>query len=60
MRKIRKILILWILIKKTNCNGVIKLYGDQCVQKNDAEYIYYVLMELANIDWENEIKKRSE
>ena len=52
--------LLFDFIKKTNCNGVIKLYGDQCVQKNDAEYIYYVLMELANIDWENEIKKRSE
>ena len=52
--------LLFNFIKKTNSNGVIKLYGDQCVQKNDAEYIYYVLMELANIDWENEIKKRSE
>ena len=52
--------LLFNFIKKTNSNGVIKLYGDQCVQKNEAEYIYYVLMELANIDWENEIKKRSE
>jgi tRNA A-37 threonylcarbamoyl transferase component Bud32 len=47
-------------IKKTNCTGVIRLYGDQCEQKNQAEYIYYVLMELASIDWENEIKKRSQ
>ena len=52
--------ILFNFIKKTNSNGVIRLYGDQCEQKNEAEYIYYVLMELANIDWENEIKKRSE
>ena len=52
--------LLFNFIKKTNSNGVIKLYGDQCVQKNDAEYIYYVLMELASIDWEKEIKKRSE
>ena len=52
--------ILFNFIKKTHCNGVIKLYGDQCEQKNEAEYIYYVLMELANIDWESEIKKRSE
>ena len=52
--------ILFSFIKKTHCNGVIKLYGDQCEQKNQAEYIYYVLMELANIDWENEIKKRNE
>ena len=52
--------ILFNFIKKTHCNGVIRLYGDQCEQKNEAEYIYYVLMELANIDWESEIKKRSE
>ena len=52
--------LLFNFIKKTNSNGVIKLYGDQCVQKNDAEFIYYVLMELASIDWEKEIKKRSE
>ena len=52
--------ILFNFIKKTNCNGVIKLYGDQCEQKNEAEFIYYVLMELASIDWESEIKKRSE
>ena len=52
--------LLFNFIKETNSSGVIKLYGDQCEQKNEAEYIYYVLMELANIDWENEIKKRSE
>ena len=52
--------LLFNFIKKTNSNGVIRLYGDQCEQKNEAEYIYYVLMELASIDWENEIKKRSE
>ena len=52
--------ILFNFIKKTHSNGVIKLYGDQCEQINEAEYRYYVLMELANIDWENEIKKRSE
>ena len=52
--------LLFNFIKKTHSNGVIRLYGDQCEQKNEAEYIYYVLMELANIDWEIEIKKRSE
>ena len=52
--------LLFNFIKKTNSNGVIRLYGDQCEQKSEAEYIYYVLMELANIDWEKEIKKRSE
>ena len=46
--------------EKTNLlfNFIKKL--DQCEQKNEAKYIYYVLMELANIDWEIEIKKRSE
>ena len=47
-------------LKKTHSSGVIKLYGDQCEQKNEAEFIYYVLMELASSDWEKEIKKRSE
>ena len=45
-------------LKKTHSSGVIKLYGDQCEQKNEAEFIYYVLMELASSDWEKEIKKR--
>ena len=52
--------LLFNFIKKTHSNGVIKIYGDQCDQRNQAEYIYYVLMELADIDWENEIKKRRE
>ena len=52
--------LLFNFIKKTHSNGVIKLYGDQCEQRNQAEYIYYVLMELADNDWENEIKKRKE
>ena len=52
--------LLFNFIKKTNCNGVIRLYGDQCMKKNEGEFLYYVLMELANIDWEMEIKKRSE
>ena len=29
--------LLFNFIKKTNSNGVIRLYGDQCEQKNEAE-----------------------
>ena len=52
--------LLFNFIRKTQCNGVTKIYGVQCEKKNEAEYNYYVLMELADIDWEKEIKKRSE
>ena len=52
--------LVYNFIKETHCNGVIKTYGAQCEKKNEAEYTYYVLMELADIDWEKEIKKRSE
>ena len=48
------------LIKKTKTNGVIKIYGAQCIKITSAEYHFYVLMELANIDWDKEIKKRKE
>lgn len=52
--------LLFNFIKKTNSNGVIKVYGAQCEKKNESEFNYYVLMELAEVDWENEIKSRSE
>ena len=59
-------------IKKTGNNGVIKIYGSQykeieesnpdnseeTKEKNNYEYNFYVLMELAEIDWEKEINKR--
>ena len=45
--------------KKTKCNGVIKTYGDCSVKKND-QYFYYEIMELAEKDWEKEIKKRNQ
>ncbi len=46
-------------LKKTNSNGVIKIYGSQCKKINN-EYNFYVLMELAERDWEKEIKERKE
>ena len=52
--------LVYDLIKSTNTKGVIKIYGSQCLKINSAEYHFYVLMELAEIDWEKEIKKRKE
>ena len=46
-------------IKKTECNGVIKIYGNKIEQINENQYIYYVLMELALIDWEKELNERN-
>ena len=48
------------LVKQTNIEGIIKVYGAQCIKINSAEFHFYVLMELAETDWENEIKKRKE
>ena len=48
------------LLNKTNIKGIIKVYGSQCIKVNNAEYHFYVLMELAEIDWEKEIKKRKD
>ena len=50
--------LLYNFIQNTKCDGVIKVYGAQCEKKKEGEYIYYVLMELAGADWENEIKNR--
>ena len=52
--------LVYDLINKTNIKGIIKVYGAQCIKINNAEYHFYVLMELAEIDWEKEIKKRKE
>ena len=52
--------LVYDLIKTTKTKGVINIYGAQCIKVTSAEYHFYVLMELANIDWEKEIKKRKE
>jgi hypothetical protein len=46
--------------KKTHCNGIIKVYGSQNDKLTEGNYAFYVLMELATIDWEREIQMRSE
>ena len=52
--------LVYDVIKSTKTKGVINIYGAQCIKVTSAEYHFYVLMELANIDWEKEIKKRKE
>ena len=52
--------LVYNFLKKTHNKGVIKVYGAQCNKINDNEYNFYVLMELAEIDWEKEIKKRKQ
>ena len=44
-------------IKKTKSKGVIKIYGDLLKKKEDQLY-YYVLMEMAERDWEKELFDR--
>jgi hypothetical protein len=45
------------LIKTTKCDGLIKIFGDYSIKKGN-EYYYYEIMELADKDWEQEIKIR--
>ena len=42
--------LVYDLIQQTKTNGVIKIYGAQCIKVTIAEYHFYVLMELADID----------
>ncbi len=44
-------------LKKTGSKGVIKIYGDIVVKKRNENY-YYVLMEIAEKDWEKEVYER--
>ena len=47
--------------KKTGCDGVINIYGYLCLRNkmNSYNYDFYELMELAEIDWDKEIERRS-
>ena len=42
--------------KKTNCEGLIKIFGYSSIKKKD--YYFYEIMELAERDWEQEINFR--
>ena len=46
------------LIEKTGCDGIIKTYGILCEKNHFGTYYFYELMELADRDWEKEIKNR--
>ena len=48
------------LVKQKNMEGVIKVYGSQCIKINNSEFHFYVLMELAETDWDKEIKTRKQ
>ena len=47
--------------KKTGSDGVINIYGYLCLRNkmNSYNYDFYELMELAEIDWDKEIERRS-
>ena len=46
-------------INKTRCDGIIKIYGDKIEQINENQFLYYLLMELALIDWEKDLNERN-
>ena len=56
-KKKEKTKIVTNFIKNTGSKGVIKIYGD-LVKKKGSEYHYYVLMEIAEKDWEKELFER--
>ena len=45
--------------KKTNYDGLIKIYGYSYLKKN-KDFYFYEIMELAEGDWEQEINKRKQ
>ena len=48
--------------KRTGSDGVITIYGDLCLKSKKSRYYYdfYEIMELAEIDWDQEIENRSQ
>ena len=55
----KKLQIVHDFLKKTHCPGVIKTYGSLYEKTGIEEFKYYILMELAQTDWEEEIKYRN-
>ena len=39
--------------------NIVKIFGIQCKKLDKLTYVMYVLMELANLDWEKEIRQRA-
>ena len=46
--------------KKTNSDGVVNIYGYLCVTNKHNCYNFYEIMELAEIDWDQEIERRGQ
>ena len=60
-RKKKEFLYLKEFIETNNCDdGIIKTYGNVCIPSDFGSYYYYELMELAERDWEQEIKNREQ
>ena len=55
----KKLQIIQDFLNRTHCPGVIKTYGSLYEKIGIQDYKYYILMELAQTDWEEEIKYRS-
>ena len=54
----KKLKIMRDFCKETNSQGIIKTYGNLYEKIGREDYKYYILMELAQTDWEQEIKIR--
>ena len=57
-RRKKDILLIKDFMEKNGSDGIIKIYGILCIKNQFATYYYYELMELADRDWEKEIKIR--
>ena len=55
----KKLKIIRDFYKETNSPGIIKTYGYLYKKIGKEEYKFYILMELAQTDWEQEIKSRN-
>ena len=55
----KKLKIIQDFCKETNSPGIIKTYGNLYEKMGRNEYKYYILMELAETDWEQEINFRN-
>ena len=45
--------------KRTGSDGVINVYGYLCLKNKHNTFDFYEIMELADVDWEQEIERRS-
>ena len=55
----KKLKIMRDFYKETNSPGIIKTYGNLYEKIGNKDYKYYILMELAQTDWEQEINLRN-